>query len=79
MTGGDPSGEKPVNLKKSVQPGGRDARLAAALRENLRRRKVQEKVREKAREWASEQSGAAPDQPNATDAAGPGRQDDENP
>jgi hypothetical protein len=31
--------------KKPKQPGGRNARLAAALRENLRRRKSQERQR----------------------------------
>jgi len=30
-----------TTAKKSPQKGGRDARLAAALRENLRRRKAQ--------------------------------------
>lgn len=42
MTGGDDKPEKPA---KSAKPGGREARLAAALRENLRRRKAQERGR----------------------------------
>ncbi|HEY2755389.1 MAG TPA: hypothetical protein VGJ01_06550 [Pseudolabrys sp.] len=33
------------NGKKSGKSGGRDDRLAAALRENLRRRKAQERAR----------------------------------
>jgi hypothetical protein len=45
MTGSDPNGKNPAKPKKSVQPGSRDARLAAALRENLRRRKIQERGR----------------------------------
>ena len=32
--------------KKPKKPGGRSARLAAALRENLRRRKAQERRRD---------------------------------
>jgi hypothetical protein len=43
-------GKKP---NKSGKSGGRDARLAAALRENLRRRKEQERGRD-----ASPQPGA---------------------
>jgi hypothetical protein len=39
---GDESGKK---QKKSSAPNSRDARLAAALRENLRRRKAQERGR----------------------------------
>ncbi|MDI1347298.1 MAG: hypothetical protein PSV22_24900 [Pseudolabrys sp.] len=39
---GDESGKK---QKKSGAPNSRDARLAAALRENLRRRKAQERAR----------------------------------
>ncbi|MCX7295357.1 MAG: hypothetical protein NTU64_00425 [Hyphomicrobiales bacterium] len=39
---GDESGKK---QKKSSAPNSRDARLAAALRENLRRRKAQERAR----------------------------------
>ena len=43
MTGSDDNGKNPAKPQKSVQPGSRDARLAAALRENLRRRKMQER------------------------------------
>jgi len=39
---GDESGKK---QKKSSAPNSRDARLAAALRENLLRRKAQERAR----------------------------------
>ena len=39
---GDENGKK---QKKSSAPNSRDARLAAALRENLRRRKAQERGR----------------------------------
>jgi hypothetical protein len=39
---GDENGKK---QKKSSAPNSRDARLAAALRENLRRRKAQERAR----------------------------------
>jgi len=42
MTQADGDGQKP---KKPKQSGGRDGRLAAALRENLRRRKAQERQR----------------------------------
>jgi len=42
MTQASDDGKKP---KKPKQPGGRSARLAAALRENLRRRKLQERQR----------------------------------
>jgi len=52
MTGSD---EKPKSPAKQTKSGGREARLAAALRENLRRRKAQERQRERARD------GAAPD------------------
>ena len=45
MTGSDDNGKNPAKPKKPVQPGSRDARLAAALRENLRRRKMQERGR----------------------------------
>jgi hypothetical protein len=41
MTGND-NGKK---QKKTSAPNSRDARLAAALRENLRRRKAQERAR----------------------------------
>jgi hypothetical protein len=63
MTGSDDNGKNPAKLGKSVQPGSRDARLAAALRENLRRRKMQERGRERGR--GSE---------NLTEAAGEGSQ-----
>jgi hypothetical protein len=49
MTGSDDNGKNPAKPQKSVQPGSRDARLAAALRENLRRRKMQERGRERGR------------------------------
>jgi hypothetical protein len=42
MTQADGGGQKP---KKPKQSSGRDGRLAAALRENLRRRKAQERQR----------------------------------
>jgi hypothetical protein len=42
MTGFDENGRK---SNKSGQGSSRDARLAAALRENLRRRKAQERAR----------------------------------
>ena len=42
MTQAGDDGKKP---KKTKQSGGRSARLAAALRENLRRRKAQERQR----------------------------------
>ena len=42
MTQPGDNGKKP---KKPKQSGGRSARLAAALRENLRRRKAQERQR----------------------------------
>lgn len=48
MTSSDSSGENPAGPKKpgqTMRPGSREARLAAALRENLRRRKVQERAR----------------------------------
>ena len=51
MTGFDENGKNPKNpenRKKSSAPNSRDARLAAALRENLRRRKAQERGREAA-------------------------------
>ncbi len=38
-------GENGKNPKKPSAPNSRDARLAAALRENLRRRKAQERGR----------------------------------
>ena len=41
---------------KPPKPAGRDARLAAALRENLRRRKAQERGRD-----TPAKSGQAPD------------------
>ncbi len=47
MTGSDDNGKNQAKPKKPVQPGSRDARLAAALRENLRRRKMQERARER--------------------------------
>ncbi len=59
MTGG---GEKPRKLKKS---GARDARLAAALRENLRRRKARERGR-----------GAPPQPENSSDVAEPSQSDE---
>jgi hypothetical protein len=37
--------ENSKNQKKTSKPNSRDARLAAALRENLRRRKAQERGR----------------------------------
>jgi len=43
---------------KQAKTGGREARLAAALRENLRRRKTQEKERERERERARSASAA---------------------
>lgn len=45
MTGFDENGKNPKNRKKSSAANSRDARLAAALRENLRRRKAQERRR----------------------------------
>jgi len=48
------------NGKRSGKSGGRDDRLAAALRENLRRRKAQERARA---------SGAAPAGPDRADRA----------
>ncbi len=42
MTGSD---DKPSKQAKPTKTGGREARLAAALRENLRRRKMQERGR----------------------------------
>jgi hypothetical protein len=48
--------EKPA---KQAKTGSRDARLAAALRENLRRRKAQEKERERARVRARGEGEAA--------------------
>ena len=42
MTGMDENGKKPAKTGKT---GSREARLAAALRENLRRRKAQERGR----------------------------------
>jgi hypothetical protein len=53
------------NGKKSGKSGGRDDRLAAALRENLRRRKAQERARA---------SAPAPAVPEKSDQA---REDDE--
>lgn len=71
---GDESGKK---QKKSSAPNSRDARLAAALRENLRRRKAQERARgaderargagERGREAETEpgdEPGVAPPPPN---------------
>jgi hypothetical protein len=48
------------NGKKSGKTGGRDDRLAAALRENLRRRKAQERARA---------SAPAPETPREADRA----------
>jgi hypothetical protein len=44
MTGSG-SGKNHPKTEKSAQSGSREARLAAALRENLRRRKAQERAR----------------------------------
>ena len=41
----DEDDKKPKKPKEPKQSGGRSARLAAALRENLRRRKAQERRR----------------------------------
>jgi hypothetical protein len=66
MTGSDDNGKNPVKPRKSVQPGSRDARLAAALRENLRRRKMQERGRERGRDGqnGAEAAGTPPDGEN---------------
>jgi len=40
---------KPIPEKDAPHDGGRNERLAAALRENLRRRKAQARVREDAK------------------------------
>lgn len=64
MTGFDENGKNP---KKSRATNSRDARLAAALRENLRRRKAQERGR-------GAQAESGPDQAPADSASG-----DENP
>ena len=64
---GDESGKK---QKKSSAPNSRDARLAAALRENLRRRKAQGRARgaeERGREADTElgdEPGVTPPPPN---------------
>ena len=52
---GDENGKK---QKKSSAPNSRDARLAAALRENLRRRKAQGRAR-----GAEERGGEATTEP----------------
>jgi hypothetical protein len=67
MTRFDENGKNPKNQQKSSAPNSRDARLAAALRENLRRRKAQERGR-----GASAEDGSLP--PPGTPASG-----DENP
>jgi hypothetical protein len=54
MTGSD---DKPRSPAKQTKPGSREARLAAALRENLRRRKAQERQRDRAREAGQPDSG----------------------
>ncbi|MBI1205640.1 MAG: hypothetical protein GC182_24305 [Rhodopseudomonas sp.] len=77
MTGSDSSGENPANPKKSVQPGSREARLAAALRENLRRRKVQERGREKGGESGGERVAASADGPQPAEGAAMDRQNGE--
>ena len=45
MSGSDEASKTDKNPGKSSQTARRDARLAAALRENLRRRKAQERAR----------------------------------
>ena len=45
MTGNGDNGKNHEKPGKSRQAGSREARLAAALRENLRRRKAQERGR----------------------------------
>jgi hypothetical protein len=52
--------------KPPGKPGGRDARLAAALRENLRRRKAQERGRDAP-------GAEAPEKPGHNPAGGQGR------
>lgn len=64
MTGFDENGKK---SNKSGQSNSRDARLAAALRENLRRRKAQERGR-----GSQAEDGSAP-------AADEPADDDKNP
>ncbi|MCF8477061.1 MAG: hypothetical protein K9G60_08520 [Pseudolabrys sp.] len=54
MTGSDDTTKKPA---KPTKTGGRDARLAAALRENLRRRKAQERERARGRASPNEPAG----------------------
>jgi hypothetical protein len=59
MTGFDENGKK---SSKSGQSNSRDARLGAALRENLRRRKAQERGRGSQAEGASDRAtGGEPD------------------
>lgn len=65
---GDENGKKP---KKSSLTNGRDARLAAALRENLRRRKAQERGRS-AEERGRGSKGEAGEKPGP-DADAPDR------
>jgi hypothetical protein len=45
---------------KQTKPGGREARLAAALRENLRRRKAQERGRDAQAEDGSDRTAGDP-------------------
>ena len=60
-----------TTAKKPPQKGGRDARLAAALRENLRRRKAQERGRDAAGEGAgAENSPIRPRESGDPGAAG---------
>jgi hypothetical protein len=67
---GDESGKK---QKKSSAPNSRDARLAAALRENLRRRKAQGRAR-----GADERGREAQNEPADKHAAAPASQKEKN-
>ena len=80
MTGNE-NGKNPGKPKQSSAANSRDARLAAALRENLRRRKAQERARgadERAR-GAGEQGRGSQDGPGSDPAAGDSSPGDENP
>ncbi|MDO9412652.1 MAG: hypothetical protein Q7T81_08780 [Pseudolabrys sp.] len=57
---GDENGKK---QKKTSKPNSREARLAAALRENLRRRKAQERGRGAQEEAATADQAPGEDNP----------------
>jgi len=65
MTGNE-NGKNPGKPKQSSAPNSRDARLAAALRENLRRRKAQGRAR-----GAEERGAEAQTEPGDELAAAP--------